>query len=126
MWALHRGRPPSGGAWVQPQIRHSAVGGQAGCGPGSREGRWRRSEPKRDLSQGDERVLSLLFFPPGEEACKADSEMAGMGRCRVATGLRLMEVPKSKGTERADPVAWQRALTGVSASHARDPGQSGC
>lgn len=92
-----------------------------GAGKGGGGGR----SPSEDLGP---RAMSGAFsslLPPGEEACKADSEMAGMGRCRVATGLRLMEVPKSKGTERGPRSMAESSDGGSQPRKARDPGP-GC
>ena len=68
-------------------------------------------------------AFSLL--PLGEEACKADSETAGMGRCRAAAGPGLVEVPKSKGTERGPRDMAESSDGGSQPRKARDPGP-GC
>ena len=97
-----RGLPgdAEGGLLRRGAAPDKALSGEAGAGrgPGSQEGRWRWSEPKGGSGWATSAAFS--FLPWGEEVCKADSEMAGMGRCRAATGPGLAEAPKSKGTER--------------------------
>lgn len=64
-----------------------ALSGEAGAGwgPGNQGGRWWRSEPKGGSRPGAMSAAFSFLLPRGEEVCKADSETAGMGRCRAAT-----------------------------------------